>query len=164
MELLKMLSANEIVAQVISFLLLLFVLRIFAWKKILGLIDRRKETIAAEFKKIEETKSDVARLRADYESRLAAIEHEAAAKIQEAIAEGRKFNDQARIKAQDEAARILGQAQDDIKAELAKAKDELKERIVDLSLRAAESVFEERMTEDLDKKLVRDFLDKVDKS
>ena len=36
-----MLSTNELVAQVISFLILLFLLRIFAWKKMLGFLDQR---------------------------------------------------------------------------------------------------------------------------
>ncbi len=48
MELLKLLSTNEIVAQVLSFLILLFLLRKFAWKKILKILDERKEKIALE--------------------------------------------------------------------------------------------------------------------
>ena len=70
MGLLELISANEVVAQVISFLILLFLLRVLAWKKILKLLDDRKEKIAGEFKKIEDTKAEVAGLRADYETKL----------------------------------------------------------------------------------------------
>ena len=56
MELLKMLSASEVFAQILSFFLLLFLLRKFAWKKILGLLDQRKEKITSDFKEIENNK------------------------------------------------------------------------------------------------------------
>ncbi|MDD5681425.1 MAG: hypothetical protein PHI59_09330, partial [Candidatus Omnitrophica bacterium] len=77
MELLKMLSANEIVAQVIGFLILLILLRAFAWKKVLGLLDKRKERIASEFNKIEEAKADIEKIRLDYDAKLASIEQAA---------------------------------------------------------------------------------------
>ena len=62
MEILKLLSANEIVAQILSFLLLLAILRIFAWKRLLKLLDDRRESIALEFRKIEDAQSAATRL------------------------------------------------------------------------------------------------------
>ena len=41
-ELLKLLSGSEIVAQIISFLLLFFLLRAFAWKRFLAVLDARR--------------------------------------------------------------------------------------------------------------------------
>jgi F0F1-type ATP synthase membrane subunit b/b' len=52
-ELLKMLSGSEILAQILSFFILLFLLRIFAWKKILGLLDQRKEKISSQLSEID---------------------------------------------------------------------------------------------------------------
>ena len=57
MDLLKLLTAKEIVAQIISFLLLMALLRVFAWKKLLNLLDERRARIASEFKKIEDTQA-----------------------------------------------------------------------------------------------------------
>ena len=74
MELLRLLTANEIVAQIISFLLLMAILRVFAWKKLLKLLDDRRERIASEFKKIEDTQAAVERMRVDYDKNLAGIE------------------------------------------------------------------------------------------
>jgi len=162
MELLKLLSTSEIVAQTIGFLLLLFLLRLFVWKKILGLLDARKERIAAEFKHIEETKEGVKQLKADYESRLSVIEEEARKKIQEAVAEGRKSAEQIEKKAHEEAQDIIDNARQDIKYELHKAKEELKAEIIDLSLKAAGEVIQERLSEEQDKRIVHDFLDKID--
>ena len=47
MELLKLLSTSEIVAQILGFLLLFFLLRAFAWKRLLALLDERKARISS---------------------------------------------------------------------------------------------------------------------
>ena len=85
MELLKMLSASEILAQVLSFFLLLFLLRQFAWKKILGLLDQRKEKISSQLNEIEKSKVEIVQLKSDYESKISNIASQAQAKINEAV-------------------------------------------------------------------------------
>ena len=162
MGLLELISANEVVAQVISFLILLFLLRIFAWKKILKLLDERKEKILGEFKKIEDTKAEVSGLKADYEVKLASINEITEKRIEEAVAEGRKITDEVRKEAQLNAQLIINDAKESIKYELSQAKEELKIKIVDLTIRAAENVIQEKLTEEGDKKLVEQFLDKID--
>jgi F-type H+-transporting ATPase subunit b len=162
MELLKLLNASEVVAQVVTFLLLLFLLRIFAWKKLLAVLDARKNRIASEFKKIEETKQEVAALRSDYQERLAKIEEIAGQKIEEALAQGKKITEEVRKKALEEAAEIIENAKANIKYELAAAKEELKAKIVDLTISATEYVIREKLTSEDDNKLVEDFLKDVD--
>ena len=54
MGLLKLLNANEIAAQIITFLILLFLMKRFAWKPFFKVLDDRRERIASEFKKIDE--------------------------------------------------------------------------------------------------------------
>lgn len=163
MELLRSLSANEIVAQVVSFLLLLTLLRIFAWKKLLKMLDDRRERIASEFRKIEEAQSAVEKLRADYDKRLAGIEAEARAKIQEAVAEGKKVSQEIREGARQEARTILGKAQENIEIEVSKAKQELKEKVVELTLGTTEKLLKEKITDEKDRKLASDFLDEMEK-
>lgn len=163
MDLLKLLSANEIVAQAISFLLLLTLLRIFAWKKLLKLLDERRERIASEFKKIEDTQAAVDRMKSGYDKKLADIEAESRAKIQEAIAEGKKVSQEIRESARQEARAILDKAQENIENEVAKAKQELKEKVVELTLSTTEKLLKEKITGEKDKKLASDFLDELEK-
>ncbi|MFA5335426.1 MAG: F0F1 ATP synthase subunit B [Candidatus Omnitrophota bacterium] len=163
MELLKSLSANEIVAQVVSFLLLLTLLRIFAWKKLLKLLDDRRERIASEFRKIEDAQSAVEKLRVDYDKRLAGIEAESRAKIQEAVAEGKKVSQEIRDGARREARVILDKAQENIEIEITKAKQELKEKVVELTLGTAEKLLKEKITDEKDRKLASEFLDDLEK-
>jgi len=162
MELLKLLSTSEIVAQIASFLLLLFVLRVFAWKKILGLLDARKERIASELKDIENAKLEIAKLKAGYEEKMASVSEEARQKIQAAVEEGKDLQEQLKKAGYLESQKIIEAARANIKYEIAKAREELKERIIDISIKAAESVIEEKLTEKEDRNLVKSFLKRVD--
>jgi F-type H+-transporting ATPase subunit b len=159
-----MLSGSEILAQVLSFFLLLFLLRLFAWKKILGLLDQRKEKISSALSEIENTKLEVSRLKSDYESKLSTITVAAQAKIDEAIQEGREINDQMRKKAHEEAQDIIIDARKQVKYEVSKAQEQLKEKIVDIALGAARTVIQEKLTADGDRKIVEDFIREVEKA
>jgi F-type H+-transporting ATPase subunit b len=162
MEFLKLLSTNEIVAQILSFLVLLLLLRIFAWRKFLQILDERKQRISSEFKKIDDTKLEISNLKTDYEARLAAIEETTKIKIQEAVDSGKQITEETRKNANLEAQKIIDNARLSIKYELSQAKEELKEKIIELTIKATENVIQEKLTAENDAKLVKDFLDQVD--
>ncbi|MDD5436471.1 MAG: F0F1 ATP synthase subunit B [Candidatus Omnitrophica bacterium] len=163
MELLKLLSTNEIAAQVITFLVLLFLMKRFAWKPFFKVLDDRKERIASEFKKIDDTKNEVAGLRADYETRISLIEDEARKRIEQAIDEGRKAAELIRQGAREEGETILAKAQESIKQEAAQAEEELKDRIVDITIAIASKVVEEKLTFEDDRKIVGRFIKELEK-
>lgn len=162
MELLRLLSTNEIVAQVISFLVLFFILKAFAWKKILSLLDARSGKIASEFKKIEETKEEISKLKSDYDEKLGKIEELAQVKIQEAVNQSRHIASEIREKAAADSRIILKKAEENIELELSKAKEVLKDKVIELTLSAAERILKEKLTSEKDKKLISDFLDELD--
>lgn len=162
MELLKLLNANEIFWQIVNFLILLFVLKAFAWKKLLKLLDDRRERIASEFKNIEEAKSAIADLKSDYQAKITNIDKEAREKIKEAIQEGKSMAEDIKKEAHQNAQKILETARGDIKYELTQAKEELKEKIINLTIQASEAVIQDKLSEDEDRKIIRNFLDKVE--
>jgi F-type H+-transporting ATPase subunit b len=159
-----MLSASEILAQVLSFFLLLFLLRVFAWKKILGLLDRRKEQISSQLGQIESTKLEIAKLKVDYESKIANITAAAQSKIDEAVEQAKALSAQMRKKAHEEAQDIIMDARQQVKYEVTKVQEQLKEKIVDIALSAAETVIQEKLNEDGDRKIVEDFIREVGKA
>lgn len=164
MDLLKQLSTNEIFAQIIGFLLLLFLLRAFAWKKLLKLLDDRREKIASEFKKIEDTQAEIAKLRSEYDKKLSDIDETSKAKIQEAMARAKQLAEEVRESSQHEARKILEKAQENIDIELARAKEELKNKVVDLTINTAEKIIKEKLTEEKDRRLVSEFIEEIDKA
>jgi len=160
--LLEMLSASEIFAQVLSFFLLLFLLKLFAWKKILNLLDQRKEKIRSEFEKIENSKLEISKLKADYESKMLSVHEQTEVKIREAIEEGRKLNAQMRKQAHEDAQDIINDARKQVKHEISQVQEKLKDRIVDIALDAARNVIQEKLTEDGDRKIVEDFIKEME--
>jgi len=164
MDLLKQLSTNEIFAQMIGFLILLFLLRAFAWKKFLKLLDDRRDRIASEFKKIEDTQAEIAKLRAEYDKRLSDIDETSKAKIQEAMARAKQLAEEVRESSQSQARRILEKAEESIGIELAKAKEELKNKVIDLTINTTEKIIKEKLTEEKDRKLVSEFIEEIDKA
>jgi F-type H+-transporting ATPase subunit b len=160
-ELLKMLSGSEILAQILSFIVLLLLLRVFAWKKILGLLDQRKEKISSELGEIEQAKLDIAKLKLDYESKLAHITDQAQAKISEAVEQAKAVTAQMRKKAHEEAQDIITDARKQVKYEVIKVQEQLKEKIVDIALGAARTVIQEKLTGDGDRKIVETFIREI---
>jgi len=164
MDLLKQLSTSEIFAQIVGFLLLLFLLRAFAWKKFLKLLDDRRETIASEFKKIEDTRSEIAKLRTEYDKKLSDVDEASKVKIQEAMARAKQLAEEVRESSQRQARKILEKAEESIGIELAKAKEELKNKVIDLTISTTEKIIKEKLTGEKDRKLVSEFIEELDKA
>ena len=163
MELLKLLDTSQIVAQMISFAILFFVLRILVWKRFLKALDDRRDRIAAELKAAEDEKAACGRLKNEYDSRMETIDRAARFKIEEAVSEGKRIAEQIRANANKEALEIMAKADEDIESQLSRAREELKEEIVDLAILAANRVVEEKLTPDGDRKIVEDFLNRIEK-
>lgn len=162
MELLKLLSANEVVAQAVSFLILLGLLRFLLWKKFLAVLDNRKKTIAKELSNIESAKQDAAKIKADYEAHLANINEEAREKIENAVSQARATGEAIKKKAEEESQKFFENAKDGIRVELANAREELKDQIVELSIEVAEKVIEEKLEVATDRKIAEDFLRRIE--
>ena len=164
MDTLKMLAANEVVAETVSFLILFFILRACAWKKILRLLDERKEKISSQLNKAQEDKEAIEKIKSEYQAKLKEIEDASKAKIQEAIFEGQRIIEDCKVQARREADRIIDEAKGQVEYEVAKVKEGLKSETIDLVLDATEHLLEEKMNDQEDRRIVRDFLDKLDKS
>ena len=164
MELLKLLSANELVAQTVSFLILLALLRIFLWKRFLKILDDRRERIASELKDVEDKKAVIEGLKNEYESKMKGVEDAARRRIEESIEEGKRISGEIREDAQEAAQKVIADSKETIRRELVKAREELHGEIVDITIRAAEKVIEETLTESSDRKIVEDFLKRIDKA
>jgi len=164
MELLKLLNLNEIIVQIISFLILLFILRIFAWKPILNILERRRERIAKEFSVIEEAKAQAASLKREYEAHLERIGQESRECINRAVEDGRKITDEMRKLAYAQSQDIISDARKNIAYELKKAQEEVKDKIVDLAIGAAEAVIREKLNGEDDRKIVEEFIENIDRA
>lgn len=149
---------SEVAVQILGFFVVLWVLRKFAWKGLLGSIDARRRHIEDAFADIERRKAGLDALEKEYKTRLEKIEQEARQKIQEAAAQGQTLAQDIQEKARRESQRLIDRAQGEIQQDLAKAKIAVRQEIVEVSRLMAEKVLREKLDADGHKKLVDKFL------
>lgn len=154
----------QIFSQIIAFIIFVWILKKFAWKPLIKMLDGRREKIATEFKRIEDQERQLQGLHNEYEAKLRAIDAEARAKIQEAIKDGRRISREITDNARQEAYQILARARQSIELEVARARIELRDDIVDLVLRTTEKLLREHLDEHKQRELISSFIDDLRKS
>lgn len=157
------LELGQIITQIIGFLIALFILKKFAWKPLLGILEERRSKIKSEFENLDEEKKTINALSSEYEEKLKDIEGLTRQKILEAAKEGQEMANQVKENARKEALEIMNRSREEIQRELDKAKVQLKNEMVNLSLRAAEKIIQEKLDEEKDRKLIRDFIEGLEK-
>jgi len=163
MELLRLLDIKDIVAQTVCFLLLFFLLRKFAWKHILALLDERRERIAGEFRGIEELRREAEAQKQEYARKLGQIDALAQARINAAVQEAERLAQEIALNAGKESQKLIESAREQISHEIVKAREELKESLVDLAIGATEKIISEKLSRQEEEKIVADFLHEVEK-
>ncbi len=158
------LDLQQIVSQALSFLLLLFILRRFAWRPLLTLLDQRRARIEEELGRIAQQKEELARLQADYGKRLAAIEEEARTKLQQAILDGKKISVEIQEQARQHGYALINKSKETIEQELAKAKVTLRDEMAELTMAAVERVLRRKLDPAEDRRLVDSVLDELEPS
>ncbi|MCI0531062.1 MAG: F0F1 ATP synthase subunit B [candidate division Zixibacteria bacterium] len=156
------LEFGQIITQAIAFVLVVLILRKFAWKPLLLVLEQRKEKIQSEFDQIEAHKHKVQTLTEEYQEKLKGIEAQARTRIQEAVNEGRKISQEIQAEARTQSKEILSKAQGDVEREVAKAKQQLKNDIVNLVISATEKIVQEKLDQEKHKKLIADFVEEAE--
>lgn len=157
----KLIDVSQVLTQILGFLIMLWVLRKYAWGPVMGMLESRRAKIAGEFKKAEQGQAEADALKAKYEQDLRTIEAQGRQKLQEYIAEGQKVAAEIRTQANTEAQQRVERAEDDIAREREKQKEIVKQQIVGLSLRAAEKILRQKLDEPAQRKLASEFIDEV---
>jgi len=155
------LEIGQIVTQIIGFLIAVFLLKKFAWKPLLSILEQRRLKIKSEFDNIDKEKKKVEDLLSLYETKLKEIDSLARVKIQEAAREGQKLANEIKENARKESKDILNKAREEIQRDVDKAKVQLKNDLVNMAMRAAEKLIRERLDEEKDKKLIAEFIEAV---
>lgn len=129
------------------FLIVLFLLRKFAWKVILDSIDERNKSIEEALKAAERARAEVAQLKSENEALLQQARQEREKMLREAKATADRLISEAQERASAEAQRIIKQAQETIQNEKNAALTEVKNQIAALSLDLAEKVLRNKLSD-----------------
>ncbi len=152
---------KALLTQVVGFLVVLWLLRKYAWDKLLDFIEKRRQAIADEFENIERAKADADALRRKFDEELAGIEATRRARIQDAVHEANDIAGKLRDEARKEAVAMRVKASQDIELEMDKANATFRDEMVDAVLTATERLIRQRLDDAQHRKLIAEFLDEV---
>ncbi|HPE83874.1 MAG TPA: F0F1 ATP synthase subunit B [Aequorivita sp.] len=138
--------------QIIIFVLLLILLRKYAWKPILNAVNDREEGIKNALDSAEKAKLEMQNLQADNEKLLQEARSEREVMLKEAREIKAKMIADAKEEAKGEADKMVANAQAAIESEKKSAIAELKQQVASLSLEIAEKVVKHELS-DKDKQL-----------
>lgn len=148
-----------LLTQAVGFLIVMWLLRKYAWGKLLAFIEKRRETIAASFDEIEQEKDNVAGLRDQLDKELADIETTRRMRIQEAAREANKLAADIKEETRKETVQLRVKTKQDIALELDKANVALRDQIVNSVILSTEKIIKERLDTEKHKQMINEFLD-----
>lgn len=151
---------GQVFTQIIAFLIMYWVMKRYAWKPILKLLEDRRNKIQSDFDSIEQEKGKIESLLQEYKTKLKEIDVESHKKLSEAIEEGRIAQRKIQSEAHDQAKQILVKAEEDVKREMDLAKNALKKDVVNMAMLAAEKVLEHQLTPENKEKILNEFVSK----
>ena len=144
----------------ITFLALLFILKKFAWKPILGAVSEREQSIRDALASAAEARKEMQDLQADNERILKEARVEREAMLKEARQLKNKMIDDAKQDAKLEASKLITQAQAAIEVEKKAAISDLRSQVAKISISIAEKVVREELSNtEKQEKLVESMLD-----
>ncbi len=153
---------RQVLTQVLAFLLMLWILRRYAWGPLFAIIDARKKGIEAEFNAIEEQKKVAAKLNEHYKQKIREIDAEAKTKINEAIAQSRKIAEDTLQETKNQSKALLAKAKKEVEREIFQAKAQLKNDIVNMAVSISKKAIWDNIDEAQQKKLIATIVEQAD--
>ncbi|MBI2940351.1 MAG: F0F1 ATP synthase subunit B [Chloroflexi bacterium] len=129
-----------LVAQIVNFGLLLLLLRLVAYKPILGMLDQRAARIRESMERAEEIRRQAQRAEAEFAERLNEARREGQAIVTRANEAAVRIQREAEERARAEAEEFLRKARTEIDRDRQRAIAELRAQVADLTVLAASRV------------------------
>lgn len=156
------LDLHQVLSQAVSFLILLWLLKRFAWKPLLVLLDERQERIERDLSEAAQRKAEMERLQVEYAKHLERINDEARAKLQQAILEGKRIAAEIQEQARAQGQALVQKSKETIALELAKAKVTLRDELAAMAMGAVERLLRQKVDAKADRQLVDDVLKELE--
>ncbi len=150
-----------LIAQILNFLILVFVLAKFAYKPVVRIMDERKNKIAGDLEAAEKAKDEAEAVKAEYAAKLANARQEAQVIIDNARKTAQAAHDKIVAETKAEQDQIIATAKEAIALEKKKAMDDIRVQVISLSMIAAGKIVEQKLGSEEDKKLAGEIVDSI---
>ena len=152
------LNIPVLIAQLVNFFLLLVVLRLFLYKPILEMLDRRSQRIREGLQAAEQSKEQAAQTEQEVAAQLAEARSQGQTLLAQAQESANRVQEEARAQARREAEILLERARSEIQLERDQAIAELRAQFADLTVAAAEKVINQSLDRQAHRRLIEDVL------
>jgi len=142
----------------ITFVILLLVLRRFAWGPIVGTLNERERTIREAIESAKRERAQAEKLLAEQKEGLAKAQREAAEIARKNQQEVEALRLELTARARKEAEELLADARRQISEEVVRARTELKAEVVDLAIDAAGRLVKASLDDRAQRTLVEEYL------
>lgn len=154
-------NLGYLISQIVNFVLLLIILRMFLYKPIVGMLDRRRDKIKTDLQEAEDARSKAEAAKQEHEKQLEQAREERHSILAEATEQAEKMRAEILAKARSEAQEIITKTQDEMEYERRQALLAVQDQIVDLALTAAAKVIGESVDEQAHRRLIREFIAEI---
>ena len=137
-----------LIAQILNFLVLVFVLAKFVYKPVLGIMEERKNKIASDLETAEMAKKDAEAVKAQ-------------AIIENARQTAQAAHDKIMADTKVEQEQYVAAQKEIIATEKKKAMDEVRAQVISLSMIAAGKIVEQKLNSEEDKKMASKIVDSI---
>jgi F-type H+-transporting ATPase subunit b len=148
----------------VTFVIVLIVLRKYAFGPIQQMIDSRRQSIVADLDAAESARTEAQEALAEYRHQLAEARKEAGKIVEEARRVGDERRAAAVAELEAEKARLMRQTQEEIRAETRHALNAIKQQVAVLAVAATEKVVRARLNKAEQRRLIDEALADVDLS
>lgn len=146
----------------LSFLMILFILKKFAWKPILSALKERETSIDNALRSADKAREEMEHLKADNEKIIKEAKNERDNLLKDARLVKDMIISEAKEKAITETEKIIEDARVKIESEKDAALDEIKNQIAIFSIEIAEKILKKKLESTKDQKdMINDLLDEI---
>lgn len=152
------LNLPQLIAQVVNFFILLFVLRLVAYKPILKMLDERKQKIAEGLNAAEIARAEAASAQANIQAQLDTARKEGQEIVANAQTIATRIQADAREQSNKDREAALERARAEIQMERDRAISDLRGEFADITVKAAEKVINQSLDRQAHQRVIEETL------
>ena len=152
---------GTIVFTLINTLIIFILFKVFLFKPVGKILDKRNEMAAAEIAEARRAKESAAKTEQEYIEKLAKAKEEAADIMKQATLRAQKREEEIVNEANQKAAEIKARAEENIERDKQRAVNDIKDEISDIVIMAASKVVEKEISTKDNEAIIADFLQNV---
>ena len=149
---------------VVTFVILLLILKKLAWKPILTALDQRENSIRESMEKAEQAKEESEKILQANKEKLAQADEESKKIVNKSREYADGLKEQMLKESKEQAQKIINDATQEIDRQKEAAFEELKSQVAEIAVEAAEKILKENLNKETQKKIADNYINEITKN